>query len=193
MGYPKKYVGRYPNLTRWISSLGHRVYPYEMWCEPVAVKDEKPSYNIFSGEINVYETHYLYGLVDVVSYLNHNLWAWEYKSKKDSIHRGLKQVENYTRSFNFVCIVVADLAMMDRFVKAKEAHVRDILKESGVGIIWQDQEIFKTIVSPEPQKPNVVLNEALIKRFHRFQRSLTNRPHFKPEKTQKLTNYLGGC
>ena len=172
MGYPRKYVGRYPSLASWLVSIGHIVYPYEMICEPV------------KKQITYFRSHYLYGKVDVVSRFQGKLWAWEYKSKSDNVLRGLKQVKNYARSFNYVCLVAENSGVCDRVVKAQKESVENILKKMGVGLVWDDEGTFRILTDPKLQNPVQNLNEALLKRFQRFREST---PRYHPERRIKLT------
>ena len=170
MGYPKKYVGHYPQLARWLASLGHIVYPYEMLCKPVPVKDKKPAWTrkLRSGTYIHYKTHFLYGNVDVASRFQGKLYAWEYKSENDNILRALKQAKNYARSFDYVVVVVEDLSQADRHVRAKGKYVKTILCEFGVGIAWNDEGNFDMVFSPKLQNPDPKLNEQLQLRFSKF-------------------------
>jgi len=45
--------------------------------------------------------------VDVAAAKGPDLWAFEYKSRSDSIRRGLEQCRSYSRAFNYV-VLVAD-------------------------------------------------------------------------------------
>jgi hypothetical protein len=157
MGYPRKYVGHYPWLVTALKNQGHAVYPMEMSAQPVFVK---------TGE-NYRDRHYLYGFVDVVSYFNGKLYAWEWKSEKDDPVRGIKQIENYARSFDFVSLVVQNLNTLDRVIKKKGLRVSTILKEMGAGAYWFDEDELKLIEEPKQQTPNVHLYDELLARFMR--------------------------
>lgn len=157
MGYPKQYVGHYPILAKWLRSQGHIVYPMEMVCEAVRIPDKEHQYN----------SHYLYGAVDVVSMFHDKLWAWEYKSRNDSVLRGMLQVENYRRSFDYVSLVAEDLAKVDSVVRKKGLRVSTILKHLGVGIFWNDEGKIGVVIEPIEQAPQKKLRDKLLIRFRR--------------------------
>lgn len=158
MGYPKHYVGHYRGLAKWLVSQGHAVYPVEMFCEPVPVPDKERDYIL----------HYLYGLVDVVSMFHRNLWAWEWKSQNDSVVRGIAQVKNYCRSFDYVSLVAVDLAKVDAVFMKKRERVSTILKQLGVGIFWCHDGKIEEVVAPLKQTPIKDYRDKLFNRFIRY-------------------------
>ncbi|GAI36209.1 unnamed protein product [marine sediment metagenome] len=186
MGIPKKYVGHYPLLANWLVSIGHLVYPYEMTCDPVIVKDKKPSFTmkLRGGNYTHYETHHLYGLVDVVSRFQDKMWAWEYKSENDNILRALKQTENYARSFDYVSVVVENLSATERHIRSKGLYVKTILKNWGIGVIWNDEGKFKIVDEPKMQEPKEPFNEYIRLKFDRYCRILYGKPYLKAQKTK---------
>jgi hypothetical protein len=161
LGFPNHYVGHYPVLAKWLEGLGHIVYPYEMFCNPVHVSAKKPSWNCCSGKNDRYESHSLYGMVDVVSWFGERLWAWEYKSQTDSLKRGFLQLSNYARSFDFVCLAC---------VITPISPLYDKLRDLGAGIYPELPSIedgFLPLDEPKLQKPNPVWREELVLRFRK--------------------------
>lgn len=169
MGYPRHYVGRYPALAQWLLTQGHRVYPMEMFCQPVAVKMGpiiKMDYVKHPYEYQ--ETHYLYGNVDVVSMRQDKLYGWEYKSKGDDVTRAINQLANYARSFNYVCLAVQDLTPLDRLIRKKGLYLKTIFQNMGAGIYFENGAVFDELYAPKEQTPIQRLNEDLINRFRRY-------------------------
>lgn len=148
MGYPRHYVGHYHNLAEWLQKHGHAVYPMEMFVKPVPVvmKDN--------------HVHFLYGNVDVVSSANGKLFGWEYKSQNDSLKRGLAQLKNYARGFDFVCL--ASVCMPG-------GSLYDAYRDLGAGIYAElpGTEGFQRLDEPKPQKPETYLRDKYMARFQR--------------------------
>lgn len=169
MGYPKRYVGRYPFLAKWLVSQGHIVYPMEMICQPVPVK-KGPVFRVENVKhpFEYQEIHYLYGAVDVVSMFHGKLWAWEFKSQNDSVKRAALQVENYRRSFDYVSVVVEDLGKLDSVVKKTDLRISTMLKHLGVGIYWLNNGKIELVEAPKLQVPEKALREDLVNRFRRY-------------------------
>lgn len=152
MGYPRKYVGHYHLLAEWLKNNSHAVYPMEMFCEPVRVGDlDTPN--------GYLRARHLYGYVDVVSYFSGKLYAWEYKSRHDNIKRALSQLENYSRSFDFVSLVAQDLK--------KLTNIRDKLRAIGAGSYYLQGGTYCLLDSPRQQTPIPSLHANLVSRFQR--------------------------
>lgn len=160
MGFPRHYVGHYSVLAKWLEGQGHIVYSYEMFCNPVHVSAQKPSWNAGNGKYDIYRSHSLYGLVDVVSYYHEKLWAWEYKSQTDSLKRGFLQLTNYARSFDYVCLAS---------VMSPMGNLYDKLRELGAGVYPElpGTEGFMMLDEPKLQKPNPIWREELVLRFRK--------------------------
>ena len=80
--------------------------------------------------------------VDVAAIKGQDYWAFEYKSRTDSIRRGLEQCSAYASAFNYVVIVA------DRYRVTRSPYfVR--FKQSGFGV-WQHRgSVFHTLISPK--------------------------------------------
>lgn len=169
MPYPKKYVGHYPFLADWLRSQGHSVYPMEMICNPVPIKNGRMiQIKNVSHPFEYQETHYLYGFVDVVSMKHGKLWAWEYKSKGDNVNRAIPQLQNYARNFDYVSLVVENLSHVDRLVSKKGLYIKTLLRNLGAGIYWLNYGKIELVEMPKQQKPETKLHDELVNRFRRY-------------------------
>ncbi|MBA7637514.1 hypothetical protein ES703_45159 [subsurface metagenome] len=133
MPYPKKYVGRYSNLVDFLSAQGFAVYPMEMVCQEV-----------------VHEKNYL---VDVVGKKGNCIWAFEYKSRNDSVKRAVLQVENYRKCFDYVVVVAEKIRDLFKF--------RDTFKKLGVGV-WHIKNGKVTVLDEPTLQPPTPLSESAI-------------------------------
>lgn len=71
-------------LISFLESEGFKVHPYEVYCP-----DPRHCW------------------VDVAALKGQDFWAFEYKSRSDSMRRGLAQCHSYSNAFNYV-VLVAD-------------------------------------------------------------------------------------
>jgi len=149
MGYPSKYVGRYPHLAKWLKKIGHAVYPMEMRCKPIFV--ERPNRK-WRNE----RTAFLYGNVDVVSYFQDELWAWEYKSQTDSLKRGYFQLQNYALYFDRVCLAT-EASLSGKWYE----KIVDI----GAGVFAECAEGFILVEEPKLNQTNTLRHDRLVERF----------------------------
>ena len=69
-------------LISFLQSEGFRVHPEEVYCPSVK-----------------------HCWVDVAAFKGQDYWAFEYKSRNDSIKRGLDQCRSYSNAFNYVVLV----------------------------------------------------------------------------------------
>ncbi|HUK27437.1 MAG TPA: hypothetical protein VLV31_03355 [Candidatus Acidoferrales bacterium] len=69
-------------LISFLQSQGYTVHPKEVYCPAI-------------------EHHW----VDVAALKGEDFWAFEYKSRNDSIKRGLSQCQAYAKAFNYVVLV----------------------------------------------------------------------------------------
>src|SRR4030042_5820170 len=156
--YPKQYVGHYPALQKWLGKMGHTVYSYEMTCDAVPVNKGALVHveNSRWGKPYDYQPRrWLYGHVDVVSFKNKKLYAWEYKSASTSLKRGLAQVWNYSRSFDYVCLASVNMphgALWEAFLSL------------GSGIYAELECDFEEIEAPRLQSPDPPLHGQVLAR-----------------------------
>jgi len=106
-------------LIAFLQTQGYTVHPSEVFCPT-------PS-------------HYW---VDVAAIKGQDYWAFEYKSRTDSIRRGLEQCSAYASAFNYVVIVA------DRYRVTRSPYfVR--FKQSGFGV-WQHRgSAFHALIPPK--------------------------------------------
>jgi hypothetical protein len=194
MGYPKHYVGRWPTLAKWLISIGHTVYPMEMFCQPVHIEtgdpvlcwDEAYGREYFArflyDEYGQDTTHDLYGAVDVISMSGGKLYGWEYKSKGDDATRAIKQLENYARSFNYVCLAMQDITPLNRLIRKQGMYLKTILQRMSAGVYYEQGDKFGVLYPPVEQAPIPKLNEDLI---NRFRRNTSDKPTPKQDGSQR--------
>jgi hypothetical protein len=114
-GYP---VAR-KQLIAFLQNQGYTVHPSEVFCPT--------PYHCW---------------VDVAAFKGQDYWAFEYKSRTDSIRRGLEQCSAYANAFNYVVIVA------DRHRVTRSPYFARF-KESGFGV-WQHQgPRFHTLIPPK--------------------------------------------
>ena len=77
-----KYPAARKQLISFLQTEGFKVHPEEVYCP-----DAKHCW------------------VDVAALKGQDYWAFEYKSRTDSIRRGLDQCNSYAKAFNFVVLV----------------------------------------------------------------------------------------
>jgi hypothetical protein len=136
-------------LISFLRSEGFKVHPAEVYCPA--------------------EEHCW---VDVAAVKDQDYWAFEYKSRNDSIKRGLAQCRSYSKAFNYV-VLVADrhrATASPYFVKFKrngfgvwshaglgfnlllKPHRRPVARESRVFIERQFRHIISNADSTESRK-----------------------------------------
>ena len=80
--------------------------------------------------------------VDVAAVKGQDYWAFEYKSRNDSIKRGLAQCEAYSNAFNYVVLVA------DRY-RATSSPYFGNLKQNGFGVWSHTGAGFNPLLKPE--------------------------------------------
>lgn len=94
--------------------------------------------------------------VDVAAIKGQDYWAFEYKSRTDSIRRGLEQCSAYASAFNYV-VIVADRNRVTR----SPYFVR--FKQSGFGV-WQHRgSTFHALIPPK-RKAAIKRAKAVVER-----------------------------
>jgi hypothetical protein len=91
--------------------------------------------------------------VDVAALKGHDYWAFEYKSRNDSIRRGFDQCRSYARGFNYVVLVA------DRERVTSSPFFRHF-REEGFGIWRHSRCGFHQIL--EPRRRNTLRNAKLV-------------------------------
>ena len=82
--------------------------------------------------------------VDVAALKGCDYWAFEYKSRNDSISRGLDQCCSYSKAFNYVVLVA------DRHRATKSPYFGDF-KRQGFGVWTHTANSFYPILNPRRQ------------------------------------------
>jgi hypothetical protein len=126
------------NLVRFLESSGFKPHPLEVFC---------PSSN--------------HCWVDVAATKGPDLWAFEYKSRSDSIRRGLEQCQSYSCAFNYV-VLVADR----RRVTASPYFSK--LKREGFGVWRHSGTAFYSILTPRRQPVAPMARRVVERQFRRL-------------------------
>ena len=122
---PRSYAAARRELINHLQTQGYRAHPDEVFCP---------------GE---------HCWVDVAALKGEDYWAFEYKSRNDSMRRGFDQCLSYSNGFNYV-VLVADrhrVSSSDYFHK---------LKAEGFGVWRHDLFGFHTLI--EPKRRNTMRN-----------------------------------
>jgi hypothetical protein len=159
----------------------------EMFAQPVTVyqghgRGHGYEINNVKHPFCIRETRRLYGMVDVVSRCGGKLYGWEYKSKGDDAARAIKQLENYARSFNYVCLALQDITPLDRLIRKHGLYLKTILQRMGAGVYYEQGDKFEVLYPPVEQAPIPKLNEDLI---NRFIRNTSDKPTPKQDGSQR--------
>jgi len=117
-GHPN-YPAARKQLTSFLQGQGYMVHPKEVYC-PAAE----------------------HCWVDVAAVKGQDFWAFEYKSRNDSIKRGLSQCQAYANAFNYV-VLVADRR------RATSSPYFGSFKRNGFGV-WSHAGFgFYTLLKPQ--------------------------------------------
>ena len=128
-------------LVTFLQSAGFRVHPEEVYCPA--------------------DDHCW---VDVAALKGLDYWAFEYKSRNDSIRRGLSQCRSYSNAFNFVVLV----ANRNR---ATSSPYFASFKRNGFGVWSHTGGGFNPLLEPQ-RRPVARHFRAVIERqFRRLERN----------------------
>jgi hypothetical protein len=128
-------------LTSFLQSEGFSVHPREVFCP--ASK---------------------HCWVDVAALKGQDYWAFEYKSRSDSIKRGLAQCQSYSNAFNYVVLVA------DRY-RATSSPYFGSFKRGGFGV-WSHSSVgFNVLLKPE-RRPVPTRRRTIVER--QFRRLMFN-------------------
>lgn len=150
---------KYGFLKSYLDSRGYTVYPTEIWC---GSRDVPYDQNLG---------------VDVAAWKYGHYYAFEYKSNADQLMRALKQIANYSLSFDYV-VVVAEIPRYDVSVDLERGvRVKDILR-NGAGLwtvqfpnpMWPKDSklVFKELMAPSLQHPNSENKRWIEQKFNRY-------------------------
>ena len=124
-------------LISFLRSEGFQVHPEEVYC-PTAE----------------------HCWVDVAAIKNQDFWAFEYKSRSDSIKRGLAQCKSYSCAFNYVVLVA------DRNRATASQYFGDF-KRNGIGVWYHAGSRFNPLLKPERRLVSRVERTVIERQFGR--------------------------
>lgn len=137
----RNYAAARGQLIAYLHTQGYRTHPDEVFCP--------------SGE---------HCWVDVAAQKGQDYWAFEYKSRNDSIRRGFEQCRSYAKGFNYVVLVA------DRHRVTSSPCFRHFRVE-GFGIWQHDRLGFHPIL--QPKRRNTMRNvKQVVERQFRHLRNL---------------------
>ena len=99
--------------------------------------------------------------VDVGALRGQDYWAFEYKSRTDSIRRGLEQCCSYSKAFNYVILVA------DRYRVTSSPYFYDF-KRRGFGVWRHDGSKFYALLSPKRQPVKSKAKVVVERQFRHF-------------------------
>jgi hypothetical protein len=117
---PGGYGAARQQLIAFLETWGFRPHPHEVFC---------PAEHCW---------------VDVGAMMGQDYWAFEYKSRRDSMKRGLEQCCSYSNAFNYV-VLVADRQ------RVTSSPYFWYFKRRGFGVWRHDRGKFYTILNPKRQ------------------------------------------
>lgn len=123
-----------PNNYRYYSAARHRLISF------LRTQGYKPHPN------EVYAPDPEHCWVDVAALKGQDYWAFEYKSRVDSMRRGLAQCCSYANAFNYVVLVV------DRNRVTRSPYFNK-LRTHGFGVWKHDGSRFYSLLHPKRQAP----------------------------------------
>ena len=126
----RSYAAARRQLIAYLQTQGYRAHPNEVFCP--------------SGE---------HCWVDVAALKGQDYWAFEYKSRNDSMRRGFDQCRSYAKGFNYVVLVA------DRHRVTSSAYFHQ-LKAEGFGIWRHDRFGFHPVL--EPKRRNTMRSVKLV-------------------------------
>lgn len=106
--------------------------------------------------------------VDVAAVKEQDYWAFEYKSRKDSIRRGLEQCHAYADAFNYVVLVA------DRYRVTSSPYFRHFKRE-GFGVWRHDGIRFYQILPPRRHAVNRNAKVVIERQFRHVLSSFTDK------------------
>ena len=115
----RSYAAARTQLIAYLQTQGYKAHPNEVFCP--------------GGE---------HCWVDVAAMKGRDYWAFEYKSRNDSIRRGFDQCRSYAKGFNYVVLVA------DRHRITSSAYFHQ-LKAEGFGIWRHDRFGFHSLLAPK--------------------------------------------
>lgn len=115
--------------------------------------------------------------VDVAAIKDQDFWAFEYKSRNDSIKRGLAQCRSYSCAFNYVVLVA------DRH-RATASPYFGNFKRNGIGVWSHVGSWFNPLLKPQ-RRPVPNGKRAIVER--QFRRVMSDRG---PSTSRKISDWF---
>lgn len=138
----RSYATARGQLLAYLQTQGFKPHPNEVFCP--------------SGE---------HCWVDVAALKGQDYWAFEYKSRNDSIRRGFEQCCSYAKGFNYVVLVA------DRY-RVTSSRYFGHFKDEGFGVWRHDRFGFQPILQPTRRMTMRRVNAAVERQFRRSLRNL---------------------
>jgi len=133
----RSYATARGQLLAYLQTQGFKPHPNEVFCP--------------SGE---------HCWVDVAALKGQDYWAFEYKSRKDSIKRGFEQCCSYAKGFNYVVLVA------DRHRVTSSPYFNHFRNE-GFGVWRHDRFGFQAILQPKRRLTMGRVNAVIQRQFRR--------------------------
>ena len=137
----RSYASARGKLLTYLQAQGFKPHPNEVFCP--------------SGE---------HCWVDVAALKDQDYWAFEYKSRTDSIRRGFEQCCSYAKGFNYVVLVA------DRYRVTSSPYFSNFRSE-GFGVWRHDRFGFQAILQPKRRPAMKRVNAVAQRQFRRSLRS----------------------
>jgi Holliday junction resolvase len=139
------YLTARQQLTSFLENLGFKVHPKEVYC---------PAAN--------------HSWVDVAAAKGQDFWAFEYKSRNDSIRRGLSQCQAYATAFNYVVLVA-------NRTRATSSPYFGKFKRNGFGVWSHVGSLFHPILKPQRRTVTIERRSVIERQFRWTMRKNDNR------------------
>ena len=134
----RPYPSAREDLLRFLESNGFKPHPLEVFCPSSA-----------------------HCWVDVAAAKGPDLWAFEYKSRSDSISRGFEQCRSYSNAFNYVVLVA------DRHRVTASSYFSKFKRE-GFGVWRHMGSSFYSILPPKRRRVAPAARGVVERQFRRL-------------------------
>ncbi len=118
----------------------------------------RDGFTLFPGEMNCHTPEHQW--VDIAGSKDCSLWAFEYKSKTDSISRGLSQCIAYSRAFDYVVLV-------SEGKRPTRSRLFGEFRKKGFGLWTLHRSCIHRLTEPRVQKPEKPYRERTKTQFLR--------------------------
>lgn len=132
-------------LVSFLRVRGFQVHPYEVYCPTIE-----------------------HCWVDVAALKGQDYWAFEYKSRNDSIRRGLEQCRCYSEAFNYVVLVA------DRHRTTSSPYFGNF-KRNGFGVWSHAENGFNLLLQPHRRTVTRQSRAVIERQFTRLRHHMESR------------------